>query len=187
MKNLRSDIERYQQWLGYPGPVSTFKFIRTCFNPRMLPVVFIRLAEFFAERRLGVLAKLFTMANVALFGLEASPQVQIGGGLFLPHTVGTVLGAERIGCNVTILQGVTLGTAEPDSGFTAALRPVIGDHVLIGAGAKIIGRVTVGDYAKVGANAVVLQDVPAYALAIGVPARIIHQHRSNNAQDAPVD
>ena len=187
MKNLRSDIERYQRFMGNAEPVSRLKLIRSCFSPRMLPVVFIRLAEFFAERRLGVVAKLFTMANVALFGLEASPQVQIGGGLFLPHTVGTVLGAERIGCNVTILQGVTLGTASPDNGFTAALRPVIGDHVLIGAGAKIIGRVSVGNYAKVGANAVVLQDVPPYALAVGVPARIIHQHRSDNAQEAQID
>lgn len=187
MKNLRSDIERYQQWLGYPEPVSTFKLIKTCFNPRMLPVVFIRLAEFFFEHRLGVFAKLFTMANVVFFGIESSPQVKIDGGLFLPHTVGTVLGAERIGRNVTILQGVTLGTAEPDRGFTVSLRPVIGDHVVIGSGAKIIGRVRVGDYAKVGANAVVLQDVPPYALAVGVPARIITRPMPDNAQENQVD
>lgn len=139
----------------------------------MLPVVFIRLAEFFATHHLGIVGKMFTMANVAMFGIEVSPQVRIGGGLFLPHTVGTVLGAEKIGRNVTISQGVTLGTAEPDKGFTVSLRPVIGNHVTLGAGAKVIGRITVGDYAKVGANAVVLQDVPPYALAVGVPARII--------------
>lgn len=159
--------------MGHAEPVSSLQLLKTCFNPRMLPVVLIRLSEFFFERRLGVLAKFFAMVNVVFFGIEASPKVRIGGGLFLPHTVGTVLGAEKIGQNVTILQGVTLGTAEPDSSFTASLRPVIGDHVFIGAGAKVIGRVTIGDYAKVGANAVVLQDVPAYAVAVGVPARII--------------
>jgi serine O-acetyltransferase len=169
--------------MGHSGPLSTPRLIQNCFNPRMAPVVLIRLAEFFFERRLGVLAKLFTMANVAVFGIESSPQVKIGGGLFLPHTVGTVLGAEKIGDNVTILQGVTLGTAEPDNGFTMSLRPVIGNHVVLGAGAKVIGRVTIGDHAKVGANAVVLQDVPAYAIAVGVPARIILRGQADNVQE----
>ena len=173
MKNLRLDIERFLQFMGHAGPVSTLKLVKTCFNPRMLPVVVIRLSEFFFERRMGIVAKLFSMANVAVFGIECSPQVTIGGGLFLPHTVGTVLGAERIGDNVTILQGVTLGTAEPDNGFTVSLRPVIGNNVVLGAGAKVIGPVTIGDHAKVGANAVVLQDVPSHAVAVGVPARII--------------
>lgn len=184
MKNLRSDIERFLQFMGYAGPVSTFKLVKTCFNPRMLPVVLIRLSEFFHERRLGIVAKLFSMTNVALFGIESSPQVKIGGGLFLPHTVGTVLGAERIGDDVTILQGVTLGTAEPDNGFTVSLRPVIGNNVVLGAGAKVIGRVTIGDHARVGANAVVLQDVPAHAIAVGVPARIILRDASpDNLQE----
>jgi serine O-acetyltransferase len=183
VKNLRADIERYQRFMGNTGPVSTLRLVASCFNPRMAPVVLIRLAEFFHERRLGVLAKLFTMANVAIFGIESSPLVRIGGGLFLPHTVGTVLGAEKIGDNVTILQGVTLGTAEPDKGFTVSLRPVIGNHVVLGAGAKVIGRVTVGDHAKVGANAVVLQDVPAHAIAVGVPARIILRAEADNAQE----
>jgi serine O-acetyltransferase len=93
--------------------------------------------------------------------------------LFLPHTVGTVLGAERIGDNCTIMQGVTLGTSEPDMGFTVSQRPIIGNHVLIGAGAKVIGRITIGDHAKIGANAVVLRDVPAFSLAVGVPATIV--------------
>ena len=183
MKNLRLDTERYQQFMGYTGPVSTFRLIKSCLNPRMAPVVLIRLAEFFFEQRLGVVAKLFTMINVATFGIESSPQVKIGGGLFLPHTVGTVLGAEKIGKNVTILQGVTLGTAEPDNGFTVSLRPVIGNHVVLGAGAKVIGRVTIGDYAKVGANAVVLQDVPPYAIAVGVPARIILRNHADQVQE----
>jgi serine O-acetyltransferase len=121
------------------------------------------------------------MLNVLVFGIEVSPQVQIGGGLFLPHTVGTVIGAARIGDNCTILQGVTLGTSEPDMGFTVSARPIVGDHVLIGAGAKVIGRVMVGDYAKIGANAVVLCDVPTYALAVGVPARIVDRESSEKA------
>ena len=172
MKKLRCDIERFCRMRGDRGDVSTLQFVATCFNPRMAPVVVLRLSEFFYERRLGVLSKLFSMFNVVIFGIEVSPKVSIGGGLFLPHTVGTVLGAARIGDNCTIMQGVTLGANDTDLGFTESQRPVIGNHVLIGAGAKVIGGVTVGDHVKIGANAVVLQDVPAYALAVGVPASI---------------
>jgi len=132
---------------------------------------------------MGIIAKFFAMLNVLLFGIEVSPRVEIGGGLFLPHTVGTVIGAERIGCNVTIMQGVTLGTREPDMQFTVSLRPVIGNHVLIGAGAKIIGRVMIGDYARIGANAVVLDDVPPYAVAAGIAAKVIEPKRERDNQD----
>lgn len=145
----------------------------TCLNPRMAPVVLIRLAEFFHTKRLGLIAKLFSMLNVAIFGIEVSPRVEIEGGLFLPHTVGTVIGAAFIGANCTIMQGVTLGAIESDLSFTVTKRPVIGRDVLIGSGAKILGGITVGDQVKIGANAVVLCDVPAYAVAVGVPARVI--------------
>ena len=175
MKKLRCDIERFRQMRGDLGQVSAFQLFATCFNPRMVPVVLLRLSEFFYKRRLVVLSKLFSMLNVVVFGLEVSPRVSIGGGLFLPHTVGTVLGAAQIGENCTIMQGVTLGADDTDLNFTVAKRPVIGSNVLIGAGAKVIGGVMIGDHAKVGANAVVLQDVPAHALAVGVPAVIKSQ------------
>ena len=172
MKKLRCDIERFRQMRGDVGHMSSFQLFATCFNARMAPVTLLRLSEFFYERRFVVLSKLFSMLNVVIFGIEVSPRVSIGGGLFLPHTVGTVLGAAQIGENCTIMQGVTLGANDTDLDFTASERPVIGSHVLIGAGAKVIGGVTVGDHAKIGANAVVLQDVPAHALAVGVPALI---------------
>ena len=179
MKLLRSDIERYHRMRGRHSHVSTLALLAACFNPRMAPVVLLRLSEFFHAHHLGVIAKVFSMLNVIVFGIETSPQVKIGGGLFLPHTVGTVIGAERIGDNCTIMQGVTLGASEPDMGFTASLRPVIGNEVFIGAGAKVIGRVHIGDHAKIGANAVVLRDVPAHSVAVGVPATVI-------ARSAPV-
>ena len=155
-----------------------------CFNPRMAPVVVLRLAEFFYRHRFGLFAKFFSSINVLVFGIEVSPQVEIGGGLFLPHTVGTVIGAARIGDNCTIMQGVTLGTSEPEIGFTVAMRPVVGNHVLIGAGAKVIGGITVGDHAKIGANAVVLRDVPAHSVAVGVPATILARQAPEEADGA---
>jgi serine O-acetyltransferase len=100
-------------------------------------------------------------------GAEIHLHCRIGGGLLLPHPNGIVIhpGA-TIGVNCTLFQQVTLGT-RTDSGV-----PVLGNDVLVGAGAKILGPVMVGDHARIGANAVVLTDVPTSAHAVGVPARI---------------
>ena len=181
MKNLKSDIERYFLLAGKKTPISFFGFLFACLNPRLMPVALIRLSEWFYIHRLGPLSKLCSMLNVIFFGIEVSPKVKIGGGLFLPHTVGTVLGAQSIGANVTIMQGVTLGAKEPDMQFISSTRPVIGNDVLIGAGAKVIGQVYVGDFAKIGANAVVLTDVPTCGVAIGVPARVLIRQPRNDA------
>lgn len=151
------------------------RLFASCFHPRIFPVLLIRLAQFFHQHRLVPLAKICTLLNLVLFGLEVSPRVKIGGGLFVPHTVGTVIGAVEIGACVTIMQGVTLGAKEPDMQFTVTKRPVVGNYVMIGAGAKIIGGIFIGDHAKIGANAVVLHDVPAYAVAVGVPAKIVQK------------
>jgi len=175
MKNLKADIQRYYELAGNEMPCSKLKLILSCFLPRMLPVVLLRGSEFFYGYRLGMIAKFLSMLNVVLFGIEVSPKVKIGGGLFLPHTVGTVLGAEIIGNNVTIMQGVTLGAKEPDMAFIASRRPVIGNNVVIGAGAKIIGRVKIGDFVKIGANAVVISDIPAHSVAVGIPAKVVRK------------
>ncbi|MES2510163.1 MAG: serine acetyltransferase [Pseudomonadota bacterium] len=173
MKKLRADIERYHRMRGRLGALSTTGFILGCMSPRMAPVTLLRLSSLFDENGLGILAKLCAVLNVFIFGVEASPKVEIGGGLFLPHTVGTVIGAARIGDNCTIMQGVTLGTSEPDMGFTVALRPVVGSDVLIGSGAKVIGPVVIGNQVKIGANAVVLKDIPANSVAVGIPAVVV--------------
>ena len=98
---------------------------------------------------------------------------RIGGGLILPHPNGIVIHPKtEIGPNCLILQQVTLGTSRNDDGT-----PRLGGHVDIGAGAKILGAVTVGDHAAVGANAVVIRDVPPGSLMVGIPAREIGQAR----------
>jgi serine O-acetyltransferase len=97
-------------------------------------------------------------------GLEMG-RTAIGPGLFVSHGQGTILSAERIGANLHVHQGVTVGWD-----YRGDRCPVIGDGVFIGAGAKILGSVTVGDGARIGANAVVVCDVPPGATAVGVPA-----------------
>jgi serine O-acetyltransferase len=97
--------------------------------------------------------------------LQGTP---IGPGLFISHGQGTILSAERIGANLQVHQGVTVGWD-----YRSDRRPIIGDDVFIGAGAKILGAVTIGDEARIGANAVVVCDVPPGATAVGMPARVI--------------
>ena len=91
----------------------------------------------------------------------------IGPGLFVSHGQGTIVSAERVGANLQVHQGVTIGWD-----YQSERRPILGDGVFVGAGAKILGAVTIGDGARIGANAVVLCDVPAGATAVGIPARI---------------
>jgi serine O-acetyltransferase len=100
-------------------------------------------------------------------GLDLSG-TPIGPGLFISHGQGTILSAERIGANLQVHQGVTVGWD-----YRGDRRPIIGDGVFIGAGAKILGAITVGDGARIGANAVVVCDVPPGATAVGIPARIL--------------
>jgi len=104
----------------------------------------------------------------AVCGADIPLNSRIGGGLLIPHPNGIVIHPDaEIGPNCLIFQQVTIGVG------TRPGTPRIGGHVDIGAGAKILGGLRVGDHAKIGANAVVLQDVPDYATAVGIPARIL--------------
>jgi len=117
-------------------------------------------------------------------GCDIAPGTSIGGGIFLPHPNGIVIGGDCvIGRNVQILQGVTLGilAATRGLGIPDKQSPVIEDGVSIFAGARLIGGIRVGAGASIGANSVVLTDVPAGCTAVGVPARIL-QPRSTAAR-----
>jgi serine O-acetyltransferase len=115
----------------------------------------------------ALLGRLARLAWKGVQGLDLTAAI-IGPGLFISHGQGTVLAAECIGANLQVHQGVTVGWD-----YRGERRPIIGDDVFIGAGAKVLGAVTIGDGARIGANAVVVNDVPAGATAVGVPARII--------------
>jgi serine O-acetyltransferase len=142
-------------------------------HPRFIPVLFIRVAFFLNKFILTKpLSYLFTFLNIVLFGIEVTPKCYIGKGLYIPHTFGTVIGARQIGDNVTIFQGVTIGAKYADTDFTINSRPIIGNRVMIGAGAKILGNISIGNHSIISANSLVISDVPDGVTMIGVPALV---------------
>jgi serine O-acetyltransferase len=166
---VNADWERLHVFAGQPAP--RCGIVRKMLSPRYAPVGILRVAQRLHARRFHRLAKFFSFANYMIFGLEVPARLQIGPGLVIPHSIGTIIGAGYVGNNVTIYQQVTLGAKIADFGFDVASRPHVEDDVLITAGAKIIGPVRIGSGSVVGANAVVLEDVPPRHLAVGVPAR----------------
>lgn len=169
---LYSDLSRQYELERRPSArVGTLALIRRLLHPRFLPIVLCRVGRAALLRRVPLVPGLCSYLNLLLFGLEVALRCEIGPGIFFPHPAGTVIGASSIGRNVTIFQGVTLGARELDMGFDAALRPRIGDNVVIGSGAKILGGIHIGNCAVVGANAVVLDTVESGATVVGIPAR----------------
>ena len=105
-----------------------------------------------------------------LTGIEIHPGAKIGGGLFIDHGMGVVIGeTAEIGEDVTLYHGVTLGGV---SWRKEKRHPTLGNHVVVGAGAKILGPITIGDYTRIGANSVVVKDIPENAVVVGVPGRV---------------
>jgi len=172
---LRADLLR--QWtLAHGSNVhspSVLRLVLIIVSPRFQPVLLCRLAYQCDRLGLSPIAKAFSFLNFLLFGIEIATRCPIGPGLFLPHTQGTVIGALSIGANATIYQGVTLGAKEVDFHYSEASRPIIGDGVIIGSGAKVLGGVTIGDRVRIGANAVVNRSAKADTLLVGVPAKQI--------------
>ena len=129
-----------------------------------------RVAHALDQLKIPVLPRLLMTVARWLTGIEIHPSASIGRGLFIDHGMGVVIGETAvIGNNVTLFQGVTLGGTGKERGKR---HPTIGDNVVIGTGAKVLGNITLGKGSMVGANAVVIRDVPEHSTVVGVPGRI---------------
>ena len=132
-----------------------------------------RIAHYFYKIHLFFFARLVSQISRQMTGIEIHPGAQIGQGFFIDHGMGVVIGETTIsGDNVLLYQGVTLGGTGLEKGKR---HPTIGNNVVIGTGAKVLGNITIGDNSYVGANAVVIKDVPPNSTVVGVPGRITKQ------------
>ncbi len=143
-----------------------------------------RVSHWLKVRDVPILPRVLSQLARWLTGVEIHPSAKIGTGFFIDHGMGVVVGeTAEIGDYVTLFQGVTLGGTGKERGKR---HPTVGNHVVVGAGAKILGGITIGDNVKIGANSVVLKNVAANSTVIGVPARII-KTQGERVPDATMD
>lgn len=141
------------------------------FFPGVKVIIYYIISRRFYLKGHYFISKYLTERAKRKTGIEIHPGAVIGKNLFIDHGFGVVIGETSIiGDNVIIYQGVTLGGTGKDTGKR---HPNIGNNVFIGAGAKILGNITIGNNVKIGANAVVLKDVPDNVTAVGVPSQIV--------------
>lgn len=141
--------------------------------PGLHAVISHRIAHATWKANLKILARLLSQISRFFTGIEIHPGAQIGNGLFIDHGMGVVIGETAIiGDNVIMFQGATLGGTGKETGKR---HPTVGNNVVIGAGAKILGNIMIGDNSYVGANAVVLRPVPPNTTVVGVPGRVTKQ------------
>lgn len=134
-------------------------------------LVLHRLAHWLHVRRVAFFPRLIAHVARLFTGIEIHPGATIGKGMFIDHGMGVVIGETAIvGDYALIYQGVTLGGTGKESGKR---HPTLGNHVVVGAGAKILGNIQVGDYVRVGAGSIVLRDVPSTCTVVGIPGRNI--------------
>ncbi|MBP1707551.1 MAG: serine O-acetyltransferase [Chloroflexi bacterium] len=165
--SIRNDIRAIYQcdpavhnilevWLAYPG-----------FHARQ----FHRLAHTLFKWHIPVIPRLISHISRFLTGIEIHPGAQLGEGVFIDHGMGVVIGETAIvGDYVTLYQGVTLGGTSLQR---VKRHPTIGNHVVVGVGAKVIGDITIGDYTRIGAASVVIKSAPANATVVGNPGRVV--------------
>ncbi len=170
IKHFKEDIRSVKR--RDPAAKNTLEIILTYSG--LHAVAAYRVSHYFYTKKMYLTAR--TISQIARFftGIEIHPGAKIGKGLFIDHGMGVVIGeTTEIGDNCLIYQGVTLGGTGKDKGKR---HPTLGNNVMVGAGARVLGPFKVGDNSKIAANAVVLESVPPNSTAVGVPARIAKQN-----------
>lgn len=142
-----------------------------------------RVAHWLWKRDLRLLGRLCSAVVRTFTGVDIHPAATLGAGLFIDHATGVVIGATaEVGEDVTIYHGVTLGGTSLEPGKR---HPTVGDRVTIGAGAKVLGPITVGHDSRIGANAVVVKPVPPDSVVVGVPGQVIMRGKPRPPTAAP--
>ncbi len=171
-----------------PAARGLLGFFEVLFTYAGFHAVFLyRITHLLYKLKIPLIPRIISQVTRFLTSIEIHPAAVIGKGFFIDHGMGVVIGeTTQIGNHVTLFQGVTLGGTGKEAGKR---HPTIGDDVVIGTGAKILGNITIGYNVKIGANSVVLQNVPDDSTVVGIPGRIVRQKGkildNLNHQDIP--
>lgn len=177
-RKMRSDIEAVFE--NDPAARSVFEIVFTYAGVHA--VWSHRVAHWFYKKGWFSLARLISQISRFCTGIEIHPGAKIGSRLFIDHGMGVVIGETcEIGDNVVLYQGVTLGGTGKEKGKR---HPTIGNNVVIGSGAKVLGSFKIGDNSYVGANSVVLQEVPPHSTVVGIPGKLV---RANGVKLGKLD
>jgi serine O-acetyltransferase len=183
--NLRCDLDAIME----RDPAASNRLAAMFLYPSFQVMVAYRLSNGLWHLRLSFVARLIMQIARVLTGIEIHPAAKIGPGFFIDHGMGTVIGqTAEIGRDVTLYHDVTLGGVMPavDSGRqrNAKRHPTLGDYVIVGAGAQILGPIIIGRCARVGGNSVVTKDVPEGVTVVGVPARQMRKNDTKQTDDS---
>lgn len=169
-KNVNYDIE----YILENDPAARTKLEVFLLYPSVHALILHRVAHKLYKKNRFFLSRLISQLNRGFTGIEIHPGATIGKGILIDHGMGVVIGeTAEIGNRVTIYQGTTLGGTGKDVGKR---HPTVGNDVVIGAGAKLLGPIIIGDNCKIGANSVVLTHVPKGSTVVGIPGRIINKN-----------
>ena len=173
-----------------PAAKSTLSIVLT--YPGVKAVFLHQIANFFYVAGFDLIARIISQTSRFFTGIEIHPGAKIGKNLFIDHGMGVVIGeTSEIGDNVTIYHAVTLGGSSPSIDSERQRHekrhPTIGNDVVIGSGAQIIGPIKVGNNSRVAANAVVVKDVPENATMVGIPAKAVKLENKGNFRPYGVD
>ena len=173
-----------------PAAKSILSIILT--YPGVKAVFFHQISNFFYKAGFDLIARIISQTIRFFTGIEIHPGAKIGKNLFIDHGMGVVIGeTSEIGNNVTIYHNVTLGGSSPSIDSERQRyekrHPTIGNDVVIGSGAQIIGPIKVGNNARIAANAVVVKDVPENATMVGIPARAVKLENKGSFRPYGVD
>ena len=170
LKYIKRDIRLIQK--RDPASKNVLEILLT--YPSLSAVRSYRIAHWFYQKKLFTVARMISQHSRRKTGIEIHPGAKIGRGLFIDHGMGVVIGeTAEIGDNCLLYQGVTLGGTGKDKGKR---HPTLGNNVLVGSGAKVLGPFKVGNNVKIAANAVVLNEIPDNCTAVGVPARVVRMN-----------
>jgi len=172
-ETLYLDLLRKHELLSNGASIEPWRLWLSMFSPRFSPVLIYRLAYKCQSCNLGFFAKLLSLINFIIFGIEIATVCRIGPGLFFPHTQGTVIGAISIGNNAVIYQNVTIGAKDINFTYDKFHRPTIGNNTFIGAGAKVLGGITIGNSVTIAANSVAIKSIDDHSVVAGIPAKVI--------------